>query len=49
MNLRYNFNKGISEELKGQYPSLVPVPRPEVPEVYINPLCLVGFVDGKVV
>jgi hypothetical protein len=37
MNLRYNLNKGISEELKGLYPSLVLVPRPEVPEVKIHP------------
>jgi hypothetical protein len=47
MNLRYNLNKGISEELKGLYPSLVPVSRPEVPEVEIHPEWLVGFVDGE--
>lgn len=36
MNLRYNYNKGISEELKGLYPSLVPVPILEIPEVEIH-------------
>ena len=47
LNLRYNLNKGISEELKGLYPNLVPVRIPEVPEVVIHPEWLVGFVDGE--
>lgn len=47
MNLRYDLNKGISEELKGLQPSLVPVARPEVPKVEIHPEWLVGFVDGE--
>lgn len=47
LNLRYNLNKGISEELKGLYPNLIPVLRPEVPEGVIHPEWLVGFVDGE--
>ena len=47
INLRYNLNNGISEELKGLYPNLVPAPRPEVPEGVIHPEWLVGFVDGE--
>lgn len=44
LNLRYNLNRGISEELKELYPNLVPVARPEVPEREIQPEWLVGFV-----
>ncbi len=47
LNLRYNLNRGISEELKELYPNLVPVARPEVPEREIQPEWLVGFVDGE--
>jgi len=47
LNLRFNLNKGISEELKGLYPNLVPVPRPVVPAGVIHPEWLVGFVDGE--
>lgn len=47
LNLRYNLNNGISEELKGLYPNLVPVVRPEVPAGVIHPEWLVGFVDGE--
>ena len=36
LNLRYYLNKGISEELKELYPNLVPVVRPEVPEIDIQ-------------
>jgi hypothetical protein len=37
LQLRYNLNKGISEELKGLYPNLIPVDRPLVPERNISP------------
>ena len=47
LNLRYYLNNGISEELKGLYPNLVPVSRPEVPERAIHPEWIVGFVDGE--
>lgn len=47
LNFRYNLNNGISEELKGLYPNLVPVVRPEVPVGVIHPEWLVGFVDGE--
>ena len=47
LNLRYNINNGISEELKALYPNLVPVVRPEVPTGVIHPEWLVGFVDGE--
>ena len=47
LGLRYNLNKGISEELKELYPNLVPVDRPLVPEREISPEWLVGFVDGE--
>jgi hypothetical protein len=47
LNFRYNLNNGISEELKGLYPNLEPVTRPEVPEGIIHPEWLVGFVDGE--
>ncbi len=47
LNLRYNLNKGISEELKELYPNLVPVDRPFVPERDISPEWLAGFVDGE--
>ncbi|RMZ69689.1 LAGLIDADG endonuclease [Pyrenophora seminiperda CCB06] len=47
LNLRYNLNLGMSEELKVLYPDLIPVPRPEVPEGVIHPQLLVGFVDGE--
>jgi len=40
-------NKGISEELKGLYPNLIPVDRPFVPERDISPEWLAGFVDGE--
>jgi hypothetical protein len=33
--------------LKGLYPNLVPVVRPEVPAGVIHPEWLVGFVDGE--
>lgn len=47
LNLRYNLNKGISEELKELFPSLLPVEKPLVPEREISPEWLVGFVDGE--
>lgn len=47
LNLRYYLNKVISEELKGLYPNLLPVARPDVPEGIIHPEWLVGFVDGE--
>lgn len=47
LNLRYNLNNGISEELKGLHPNIVPVVRPEVPVRVIHPEWLVGFVDGE--
>ena len=47
LNLRYNLNRGISEELKILFPNLIPVERPFVPEREISPDWLVGFVDGE--
>jgi hypothetical protein len=47
LQLRYNLNKGISEELKGLYPNLIPVDRPLVPERNISSEWLVGFVDAE--
>jgi hypothetical protein len=49
LNLRYNLNKGISEELKELYPNLVPASRVETPEPegVIHPEWLAGFVDGE--
>lgn len=47
LNLRYNLNNGISEELKVLYPNLIPISRPEVPEGVIYPEWLLGFVDGE--
>ena len=47
LNLRYNLNRGISEELKILFPNLIPIERPSVPEREISPEWLVGFVDGE--
>jgi hypothetical protein len=47
LNLRYNFTKGISEELKELYPNIVPAPRPEGAKHLIHPEWLAGFVDGE--
>lgn len=47
LQLRYNLNKGMSEELKELYSNLIPVNRPLVSERNISPEWLVGFVDGE--
>nr|ATI20443.1 GIY-YIG endonuclease [Juglanconis juglandina] len=47
LNLRYNLNLGISEEVKKFFPSLLPVEKPLVPEREISPEWLVGFIDGE--
>lgn len=47
LSLQYYHNKGISAELKGLYPNLLPIDRPVVPKREISPEWLVGFVDGE--